>query len=92
MIKKFFNAVFTKELWCYNMLSPYLQLCVSLGCVNPSFCCDFQVKLWNMMSGFCFVTFNEHSCAVTGVVFTPNSQVVLSCSLDGTVRAFDLNR
>lgn len=53
---------------------------------------DAKVKLWNMMSGFCFVTFNEHSCAVTGVVFTPNSQVVLSCSLDGTVRAFDLNR
>ncbi|XP_020631360.1 periodic tryptophan protein 2 homolog [Orbicella faveolata] len=53
---------------------------------------DGKVKLWNMMSGFCFVTFNEHSCAVTGVVFTPNSQVVLSCSLDGTVRAFDLNR
>lgn len=44
------------------------------------------------MSGFCFVTFNEHSCAVTGVVFTPSSQVLFSCSLDGTVRAFDLNR
>lgn len=53
---------------------------------------DWQVKLWNMMSGFCFVTFNEHSSAVTDVIFTPNSQVVLSCSLDGTVRAFDLNR
>ena len=44
------------------------------------------------MSGFCFVTFNEHSAAVTGVIFTPNSQVVLSSSLDGTIRAFDLNR
>lgn len=44
------------------------------------------------MSGFCFVTFSEHTCSVTGVVFTPNSQVVLSCSLDGTVRAFDLKR
>lgn len=44
------------------------------------------------MSGFCFVTFTEHSCAVKGVIFTPNSQVVLSASLDGTVRAFDLNR
>ena len=38
------------------------------------------------------MTFHEHTCAVKGVVFTPNSQVVLSCSLDGTVRAFDLNR
>nr|XP_058966700.1 periodic tryptophan protein 2 homolog isoform X2 [Pocillopora verrucosa] len=53
---------------------------------------DGKVKLWNMMSGFCFVTFNEHSCAVTGVVFTPSSQVLFSCSLDGTVRAFDLHR
>ena len=44
------------------------------------------------MSGFCFVTFSEHTCSVTGVIFTPNSQVVLSCSLDGTVRAFDLKR
>lgn len=53
---------------------------------------DGKVKLWNMLSGFCFVTFNEHSCGVTGVTFAPNNQVVLSSSLDGTVRAFDLNR
>ncbi|XP_078369162.1 periodic tryptophan protein 2 homolog isoform X4 [Oculina patagonica] len=53
---------------------------------------DGKVKLWNVLSGFCFVTFSEHNSAVTSVVFTPNSQVVLSCSLDGTVRAFDLNR
>ncbi|CAH3017559.1 unnamed protein product [Porites evermanni] len=53
---------------------------------------DCKVKLWNVMSGFCFVTFSEHTCSVTGVIFTPNSQVVLSCSLDGTVRAFDLKR
>ena len=44
------------------------------------------------MSGFCFVTFSEHTCAVTDVIFAPNNQVVLSSSLDGTVRAFDLNR
>lgn len=53
---------------------------------------DGKVKLWNMMSGFCFVTFSEHTCAVTDVIFAPNNQVVLSSSLDGTVRAFDLNR
>lgn len=52
----------------------------------------FQVKLWNTSSGFCFVTFNEHLGGVTGVTFTQNGQVVLSSSLDGTVRAFDLNR
>ena len=51
-----------------------------------------QVKLWNTTSGFCFVTFSEHSSAVTGVTFSPSGKVVVSASLDGTVRAFDLHR
>ncbi|XP_041358721.1 periodic tryptophan protein 2 homolog [Gigantopelta aegis] len=53
---------------------------------------DGKVKVWNMSSGFCFVTFNEHQGGITGVTFNQNGQVVLSSSLDGTVRAFDLNR
>jgi periodic tryptophan protein 2 len=51
-----------------------------------------QVKVWNMSSGFCFVTFTEHTAGITGVTFTQNGQVIISASLDGTVRAFDLNR
>lgn len=50
------------------------------------------MKVWNTSSGFCFVTFSEHLSGITGVVFNQNGQVVLSSSLDGTVRAFDLNR
>ena len=38
------------------------------------------------------MTFHEHTAGVTGVSFTSNGQVILSSSLDGTVRAFDLNR
>lgn len=52
----------------------------------------FQVKVWNTSSGFCFVTFTEHLAGITGVIFNQNGQVVASSSLDGTVRAFDLNR
>ena len=51
-----------------------------------------QVKLWNTTSGFCFVTFSEHSSAVTGVIFSSSGKVVVTASLDGTVRAFDLHR
>ena len=51
-----------------------------------------QVKLWTPSSGFCFVTFTEHTGPVTGVAFLPNSAALVSCSLDGTVRAFDLLR
>uniref|UniRef100_A0A8C2AFH9 PWP2 small subunit processome component n=1 Tax=Cyprinus carpio TaxID=7962 RepID=A0A8C2AFH9_CYPCA len=42
--------------------------------------------------GLCFVAFTEHSSSVTNVAFTSSGFVVVSASLDGTVRAFDLNR
>lgn len=55
---------------------------------------DGKVKLWNMSSGFCFVTFSEHNAPVTGVKFVGRAagRAILSCSLDGTVRAHDLLR
>lgn len=51
-----------------------------------------QVKVWNTLSGFCFITFTEHSSGVTGVTFTATGYVIVTSSLDGTVRAFDLHR
>ncbi|KAJ3056133.1 hypothetical protein HK097_007965 [Rhizophlyctis rosea] len=53
---------------------------------------DGKVKLWNTTSGFCFVTFTEHSGGVAAIEFAKQGQVVFSASLDGTVRAFDLVR
>jgi len=51
-----------------------------------------KLKLWNTASGFCYVTFNEHKAPVSDIVFSPLGHSVFSCSLDGTVRAFDLVR
>jgi len=52
---------------------------------------DGKVKVWHTYSGFCNVTFNDHGAAITGITFAGNkSDVVVSSSLDGTVRAFDL--
>ena len=53
---------------------------------------DGKVKLWQASSGFCFVTFTEHSGVVYDVKFAKNGKIVLSVSADGTVRAFDLIR
>jgi periodic tryptophan protein 2 len=53
---------------------------------------DGKVKVWNTTSGFCFVTFSEHSSSVSCVEFAKQGQVLFSASLDGTVRAFDLIR
>jgi periodic tryptophan protein 2 len=53
---------------------------------------DGKVKLWNASSGFCYVTLEKsHTAPITAVAFA-NSSVVLSASLDGTVRAHDLHR
>lgn len=57
---------------------------------------DGKVKLWNSVSGFSFVTFSSHTSTVTAVAFVGGKRghglVVLSASLDGTVRAYDLVR
>ncbi|RKP24687.1 WD40 repeat-like protein [Syncephalis pseudoplumigaleata] len=53
---------------------------------------DGKVKLWNSTSGFCFITFADHTAGVTAVEFVKQGQVVVSASLDGTVRAYDMTR
>lgn len=53
---------------------------------------DGKVKLWNVNSGFCFVTFNEHTGPVSAVAFSGNKKFVVSASLDGTIRAYDIIR
>jgi periodic tryptophan protein 2 len=53
---------------------------------------DGKLKLWNATSGFCYVTMEKsHTAPITAVCFAKAS-VVLSASLDGTVRAHDLHR
>jgi periodic tryptophan protein 2 len=53
---------------------------------------DGKLKLWNATSGFCYVTLEQsHTAPITAVAFC-NASVVLSSSLDGTVRAHDLHR
>ncbi|KAK7044745.1 periodic tryptophan protein 2 [Favolaschia claudopus] len=53
---------------------------------------DGKVKVWSTHSGFCFVTFTEHSAPISSVAFAKQGSVLFSASLDGTVRAYDLVR
>lgn len=51
---------------------------------------DGKIKLWDTKSFLCFATFSEHASKVTGLKFVQNNQnTLISCSLDGTCRAFD---
>lgn len=53
---------------------------------------DGKVKVWDVNSGFCVVTFTEHMAAVTACQFAKKGNVLFTASLDGSVRAFDLIR
>ena len=53
---------------------------------------DGKVKVWQTATGFCTVTFTEHTAPVKAVTFAKGGNVVISASVDGTVRAFDLLR
>ncbi|KAI5887131.1 WD40 repeat-like protein [Schizophyllum commune H4-8] len=53
---------------------------------------DGKVKIWSTHTGFCSVTFSEHTAPVSAVAFAKQGSVLFTASLDGTVRAFDLIR
>lgn len=51
-----------------------------------------KIKIWDVASGFCLATFDEHAAAVNAVQFAKKGQVLFSASADGTVKAWDLIR
>jgi len=57
---------------------------------------DGKIKLWSAKSGFCYATFADHRAPVSSLCFIGGrggrAQAVLSASLDGTVKAYDLAR
>ena len=52
---------------------------------------DGKIKLWDTANSACIITFTEHVSRVSDLKFVPNkNNVLVSCSYDGTVRAYDL--
>lgn len=52
---------------------------------------DGKIKIWDAKSGFCIVTFTEHTSGVTACQFSAKN-LLFTASLDGSVRAWDLIR
>ncbi|TQS34299.1 hypothetical protein Golomagni_05323 [Golovinomyces magnicellulatus] len=53
---------------------------------------DGKVKIWDVKTGFCIVTFTEHSSGVTDCELVSKGNVLFTSSLDGSIRAWDLVR
>lgn len=53
-------------------------------------CVDGKVRVWDSLSGECLRTFTGHSDAIQSVSASANGDFLVSVSLDGTARAFEI--
>ena len=52
---------------------------------------DGRIKVFDISSSNCLITFTEHTGKITGLQYALNkSNLLISSSLDGTIRAYDL--
>ena len=51
---------------------------------------DSTVKLWSFEKQKCVATYSDHTQAVWGVAFHDSGNFVASCSLDHSVRLWDV--
>lgn len=61
-------------------------------CIVSSFwvCVDGNVRLWDSRSGECVRTFRGHSDAIQSLSFSANRDYLVSASIDGTARVFEV--
>ncbi|KAK9272978.1 hypothetical protein L1049_003358 [Liquidambar formosana] len=53
-------------------------------------CADGKVRLWDSLSGDCIRTFSGHSDAIQSLAISANRDFLVSVSLDGTARVFEI--
>ena len=52
---------------------------------------DGRIKVFDISSSNCLITFTDHTAKITGLQYALNkSNLLISSSLDGTIRAYDL--
>lgn len=51
---------------------------------------DHVARLWELFRGRCSTAMAGHKDAITGVAFAPNGCSIATCSLDSTLRLWDL--
>ncbi|CAN4084703.1 unnamed protein product [Withania somnifera] len=57
---------------------------VATGCV------DGKVRIWDSLSGECVRTFSGHTDAIQSLAASSNGEYIVSVSIDGTARVFEM--
>ncbi|MBA0768031.1 hypothetical protein Gotri_016876 [Gossypium trilobum] len=53
-------------------------------------CCDGRICIWNCLSGECVITFKGHEHAIQSLSVSSNLEFLVSVSMDGTARVFEI--
>lgn len=53
---------------------------------------DGTVQIWDRNAALSIIKFNDHSGPISGVALTKHGQVLISASMDGTIKAYDMKR
>ena len=77
----------------YDHTSSIWSVSISPDCTTiASGSADHKIHLWDAQRGECCCVINGHNNGVSSVNFSPiNSQLLISASLDGTVRQWDVD-
>ncbi|MBA0615934.1 hypothetical protein Godav_016038 [Gossypium davidsonii] len=54
-------------------------------------CCDGRICIWNCLSGECVETFKGHEHAIQSLSVSSNLEFLVSVSMDGTARVFEIS-
>ncbi|XP_017230497.1 uncharacterized protein LOC108205181 isoform X2 [Daucus carota subsp. sativus] len=54
-------------------------------------CVDGKIRIWDSLSGDCVRTLSGHSDAIQSLAISANFQFIVSVSIDGTSRAFEIS-
>ncbi|MQL95166.1 hypothetical protein Taro_027828 [Colocasia esculenta] len=54
-------------------------------------CVDGKIRLWDSLSGNCRKTFHGHTDVIQSLAISADEEHLVSCSLDGTARVFDIS-
>ena len=53
-------------------------------------CADGKIRIWDSLSGDCVRTFSGHSDVIQSIGVSADKNFLVSCSLDGTARVFEI--
>lgn len=53
-------------------------------------CVDGKIRVWDSLSGDCVRTLSGHSDAVQSLAVSANADFLVSVSIDGTARVFEI--